>query len=286
MGGNAALILQLLKKAKQPMTAIEIINRLYPGKSQPYINGAINSLVSQGLLIRHDTRPYTVELSDRPCCMDSDNDNPLADMRNTQIQKSGKEDYLKIEFNEFWNEFFGTDQDFYSQMTFEKLVKLKMAVSNINNLVTYKTAIMAADLVCDILEITAQARSKILASIDSTSENANGYDIEYRGQPSFVCEVKSNIPSGGKNVFGAAQKRELIKDIESLLKGKSKSTIEPCTLMSYYKFLGLYSTGDITIQATRSLVRNLDTAYNGKVEFFSGQQRLDKDKVYIIFLSK
>lgn len=54
-------IYQYCKKTKKPLTAKQIVDELYPGKSQPYVNGHINELVDEGLLERDDkVKPYTV----------------------------------------------------------------------------------------------------------------------------------------------------------------------------------------------------------------------------------
>lgn len=44
------------------VTAKEIVDALYPGKQQPYINSVINELVYEKKLVRMDTRPYTVHV--------------------------------------------------------------------------------------------------------------------------------------------------------------------------------------------------------------------------------
>ncbi len=283
MDNNAALIIQLLKEVKKPLTAMEIINDRFPGKSQPYINSTINALVDKGILNRHNTRPYTVELVDDSSEVSQKN-TVIHPVRIDKMQNRG--DILKQEFNDFWNEFFHTEQDYYSSITFEKLIKLKMAIRNINNLVTYETTLMAANLIADLLNINDEQRSKIIASIESTSENANGYDIEYQGNTAFICEVKGNIPSGGKPYYGAAQKREIQKDIDSLLFGKTKSSLNEQQLKDCYKFLCLYNAGDISVRAAQQLVKNLVTEYANRIELLDNQKVLSKDKIYILFVSK
>lgn len=57
-------IYQFCKKQKKPVTAKEIVEALYPGKSQPYVNSHINELAKMGMLIRDDSvKPYTVVVS-------------------------------------------------------------------------------------------------------------------------------------------------------------------------------------------------------------------------------
>ncbi len=70
---------------------------------------------------------------------------------NAEITTAGRSEYLKNEFNEFWNAFWGTDKDYYSEMPLERLSLLKTAVSNINNLITYETTLSAARIIFKIL---------------------------------------------------------------------------------------------------------------------------------------
>lgn len=58
--GRKDEILEYCKKSNRKLTAVDIINALYPGKPQPYINSQITELVQEKKLVREDTRPYTV----------------------------------------------------------------------------------------------------------------------------------------------------------------------------------------------------------------------------------
>lgn len=49
-------------KENRKLTAMEIVNALFPGKPQPYVNAAINKLVSERRLVREDSHPYTVRV--------------------------------------------------------------------------------------------------------------------------------------------------------------------------------------------------------------------------------
>lgn len=56
-------IYEYCKNAKCKLTAMDIINALYPDKQQPYINSKINELVAEKKLVREDTgRVYTVHV--------------------------------------------------------------------------------------------------------------------------------------------------------------------------------------------------------------------------------
>lgn len=60
---NAEIIMQYCKAVNKPITAKQIIDACFPGKTQPYINPTINSLVQDKKLVCNDNvRPYTVRL--------------------------------------------------------------------------------------------------------------------------------------------------------------------------------------------------------------------------------
>lgn len=60
--GRKEEILEYCKEQKRKVTAKDIIDALYPGKPQPYINSQITELVYEKKLVREDTRPYTVHV--------------------------------------------------------------------------------------------------------------------------------------------------------------------------------------------------------------------------------
>jgi len=60
---KAETIMQYCRTVNMPVTAKQIIDACFPGKSQPYINSTINNLVQNKQLVRNDeVRPYTVRL--------------------------------------------------------------------------------------------------------------------------------------------------------------------------------------------------------------------------------
>lgn len=59
---NKSKILRYCQEQGKAVTAKNILDALFPGKQQPYINSTINELVQEKKLIRIDTRPYTVHV--------------------------------------------------------------------------------------------------------------------------------------------------------------------------------------------------------------------------------
>lgn len=189
---------------------------------------------------------------------------------------------LVQEFNECWSEIFDIEDDYISKISFDRLIKLKQATRNINNLVTYEVTLKLLSYISSILKISVTEQYDIKNNIEKVNSNSNGYDIEYTGTASIIAEVKCNVPINGGKSFGSAQRSALIKDIEALLFGKIKSSIKNTD--KYYKFLGMYDCGDNLRSAVEELLRRLPKEAKEKVEIFDGQE-LDKSKIYVIFVN-
>jgi hypothetical protein len=210
---------------------------------------------------------------------------PKKELRDKLIQGKDRSVYLKAEFNTFWNSFWATNErDYYSEIPLSQMVALKMAVANINNLITLEISIRAAKLIGHILKQNDSVISFIIRKVKSVSANCNGYDIEYSGDAAYICEVKANIPVNGVT-FGAAQRQQIVKDIYGLLNGKSKSIITGEQLAQHYKFLCLYLDGANTVHAINALTSKLDKEIKNKVKLYHEGNRLTMDNVYVIFAS-
>jgi hypothetical protein len=202
---------------------------------------------------------------------------------NAEITTAGRSEYLKNEFNEFWNAFWGTDKDYYSEMPLERLSLLKTAVSNINNLITYETTLSAARIIFKILGQGKTDFEHVLSRIEAASANANGFDIECKWGTPYICEVKANLPVGGGKDFGAAQRQQIEKDIHSLLNGKAKSRIRSAELSSYYKFLCFYAGNQQVYTAVERLIPRLSSNVKTKIMIYHNGISLNTDMIYVLF---
>lgn len=205
-----------------------------------------------------------------------------------------RENELKKNFISAVKEVFGLEikEEDYEKISAEKFVSLKKALSNINNIVTLKVTNLFIDKLCTVGFIPEGQKNKMMANVNGTSANANGYDVEYttdktdktdeQGEKNILAEVKCNIPVGEEH-FGSAQKAGILKDIEGLLYGdkKSKSNVKTS---DYYKFMVFMDYEDKNHNVKKS-VENLliNTPY--KVKYYDGECQLDNDHVYIIFIS-
>lgn len=269
-------ILEELRKDNN-LSDRELTDRILgTGAAQQSVNAACRQLVCSGRIGR------TAPPIENYVLMDKDtNTHPI---KTDDMTQRGQ--YLKSEFNSFWSAFWKTEKDYYSTFTLGELVKLKLAITNINNLITFESTIMACNLICDILKFEEVTKDQILYDIKRTSANTNGYDIEYRGHKPFVCEVKANIPSGGKDFFGAQQTNQLVKDINCLLNGKNKSTIASAELDEYYKFLCMYCNDQKTLTAIHHFVSLFNSKNHNCVELWNGQNILQKNKIYLLLVTE
>lgn len=195
-----------------------------------------------------------------------------------------KEEYLKNEFNNFWQDILGEKQDFFSKMTDKNFDILKAALSNINNIITYNTTIKAIDNISKILKINDSEKVKIVEIVSATKPNDNGYDIEYVYDKAFICEVKCNRPINGSNRFGSAQKNGITKDLEALIYGKSKSTIKSEDMVRFYKFMVIYEFDNKTIEAVEHYISLLKGELKERVILYKENITLEHENVYVLLV--
>lgn len=185
---KADIILEYCESAKCPVTVKGILIARFPGKPQPDIYSIINQLVAAKKLIRDD--------SGTSCTVRGPQGGEVVpELRNysrvnRKISRSDNikrkeastlpED-IKNSFNEFWLGSFNNRQDYYSKMPPNKLVRLKMIVSKINNLISYESTLMSASMISDVLRLSDTECAIVERRIRSSSINTNGYDIEYCG---------------------------------------------------------------------------------------------------------
>lgn len=195
-----------------------------------------------------------------------------------------KSNNLKNEFNMFWNSFWKTkDKDYFSEISLSDLVDLKVSIRNINNLITNEITIRAVKKIGEILNHNECDITAILHSVEAKSANSNGYDIEWRGNSAYVCEVKANIPVK-KTTFGAAQAQQIIKDINSLINGKSKSSINKSKLENYYKFMSFYGTSSFVIKAVNNLIFKINKDLRDRIIIYKDGMSIEKNNIYCLFI--
>ena len=165
----------------------------------------------------------------------------------------GRHTDLKNRINKHLKKLTKQDQDFdfYSAMTQADLIELKTVLADINNVLTFKTTISAANWLCKFFKLDTKSKTKILETVDKTKPNTKGFDILITEPYQIIAEVKciSPVNNGGK--FGAAQWNSILDDFHKLKNGKGALL----DTSKYYKFLFLLDLGDRTDQAITQLLK-------------------------------
>lgn len=206
-----------------------------------------------------------------------------------------REETLMKNFVSALNDVFGIKitKEEYEKISAEKFVSLKKALSNINNIVTLKVTNLFIDKLLGDDFINEDQEGAMKNIINSTSANANGYDVEYPdpkvasvdNAKKILAEVKCNIPYNKKS-FGSDQRDRIIEDINGLLKAKSKRNVNTS---DYYKFMVFMDYKKDGCNVKKS-VENLLKEYNNVKwyldEYDKGKEDygLTKDNVYIILI--
>ncbi|MEC1526060.1 hypothetical protein P9D43_29135, partial [Neobacillus niacini] len=139
-----------------------------------------------------------------------------------------KEAELKNRFNQFiMSKVTGENKDYYSKLTIEDFVDIKNTLSDINNIITYKTTISFMDWLRDHFSYVNENYEIYLEDLLKVKPSVNGYDIMVTGKVNIVAEIKCNKPINNGFKFGSAQKNGIIKDIQGLLEGKTKVNFNP-----------------------------------------------------------
>ncbi len=163
----------------------------------------------------------------------------------------GRHTDLKNRINKYLKKLTGQDLDFYSGMTQSDLIELKTVLADINNVLTFKTTLTAANWLCNLFGLDTNTKENILETVDQIKPNTKGFDIHISEPYKIIAEVKciSPVNNGGK--FGGAQWNSILDDFHKLKNGKGVLL----DTSKYYKFLFLLDLGNRTDQAITQLLR-------------------------------
>ncbi|MBO7194868.1 MAG: hypothetical protein J6V27_02370 [Alistipes sp.] len=172
----------------------------------------------------------------------------------------------------------GNNGDYYSILSIETLIRLKKALSNINNIITLKVCLAFVKSLSPKY-ISEDVATKVIKDILSTHANTNGYDVQCEdGYFPFLAEIKCNIPCGkdGKK-FGAAQYKSIINDIDGLINGKSKAS--NTSVRNYYRFMVF-----LEYDGVRDAAKDLFNKFGDEIALLEDTDQLDKSKIYLAFI--
>ena len=167
-------------------------------------------------------------------------------------------------------------EGYYKYLKSGTLIKLKKALSDINNLITLKTSIAFVDYLKRIEKVNEELAKEIISEINETNANANGYDIVCNKDFKFIAEVKCNIPccNDGKK-YGAKQLESIKLDLEGLKNGKTKSKIE--NIGEYYRFMVVLECEEIK-EAIQDLLEE-------NIVVWDGNSDLECGKIYFVIVN-
>ncbi|MBD2716707.1 hypothetical protein KBK19_16805 [Microvirga sp. STR05] len=196
---------------------------------------------------------------------------------------NGRLTELRRKLNYHLTKLTGVDKDFYAALTQDDLLELKSAVADINNVLTFKATIAAAQWLGTHFQLNETAIQEVMDTVDGAKPNSNGFDIHIN-TPAIVAEVKSIVPVSNGMKFGQNQSDSIINDIRKLIIGK-KSV--PGT-DAYIKILFILDLVERTDNAIKKLMESrnfkVSVAALGKEVCLledTAPVALDVNKVYI-----
>lgn len=182
---------------------------------------------------------------------------------------------LSSRFNRLWNDILHTTGvDYLSNLTTSDLTELKLAISNINNIITHRVSLAFVEELGRWGIISNEQVNSIKHSIDVQHPNSNGYDIQNEGSK-ILAEVKCNIPVLHHR-FGSAQCAAIRTDLNGLRHGKPKGLRDTS---NYRKFLVLHDIPGVQ-EAMNDLCRTEDDCV-----FWDGDTPIDTKHIYIVFIT-
>ncbi len=169
-------------------------------------------------------------------------------MKETEIYN--RTENLRESINNFLGRINNKKADYFSELTSDDLIEFKMALSDINNVLTLKTTLNFTTWVTNYFNISKDKQKKILRTIDETKPNTNGYDIELTDEK-IIAEIKCIVPINGGNYYGAAQRNAILDDAIKLKNGNKniKDTKD------FIKIIGLINLGQRTDIAIEKLCK-------------------------------
>ena len=172
-----------------------------------------------------------------------------------------REEELKNRLNNFFiTKFSLPEDDYYSRLDSEKIISLKIALSDINNLLTMKITISFVNWITKKFNLSQESEEKIMNEILSTKPSTNGYDIVSDEIVKLIAEVKCNIPINSGKKYGSAQRNGITKDLNNLLYGKTKSKFDTNEYLKFMVFLeneSVRSANQHYIHLSKELKENL-----------------------------
>jgi len=182
---------------------------------------------------------------------------------------------LKNKFNRFLENVNVDAKDFYDEFSQEEFINLKMALADINNVLTLKTTLAFGKWLGEYFNFTEDEKKGIIENINSTKPNTNGFDIRL-DERKILVEIKSIVPINSGSYYGAAQRNSILDDAIKLVNGKKglRETAE------YIKFIGLLDIDGITDKAMERLTTESKNIKTKDQKRLSRHEIVKRIKIY------
>lgn len=157
-----------------------------------------------------------------------------------------------------------------------------MAITNINNLITFESTIMACNLIWYSPNLTKWQKAQVLHDIKSTGANANGYDGNL-GQTPFILWSESQYSIRAKFFWGATNK-SANKRCELLIKReKTSQRLLPLSLV-VLNFVHVLQWSK-TLAAIHHFVSLFNSKNRDCVKLWNGQSIL-QNRIYLLLVKE
>lgn len=192
--------------------------------------------------------------------------------------------------------------DLFANIDYRKLIDLKKALSDINNIITLITTNAFLKKLNDDGFINSNGQYKRMFDFfNGSNANSNGFDIEYpkkierKGKKiewlpensnediKILAEVKCNIPIN-EGEFGKQQNEGIITDILHLYYGKTKSKLtKKDDIKDYYKFMVILDCGNNCYDALEKILKSPSLKVENIAEYneFNKKEIDEKYKVNV-----
>ncbi len=157
---------------------------------------------------------------------------------------------LKDNLNAFLSRLTNTKARWFDKLTASDLIDLKLALSDVNNVLTLMTTLAVAEWLKSYFDLNEKEYERLTSDINATKPNTNGYDIEINDRHRIIAEVKCIIPINEGNHYGAAQRNAILDDAIKLKRGKKsiKDTSK------FIKLICLIDLGENTDKAIEKIL--------------------------------
>jgi len=183
----------------------------------------------------------------------------------TNKNKYNRSKELSRKLNDFISKLNLESENNFETLNQDQLIELKIALSDINNVLTLKTTIAFGNWLSDFFKFQKDEKEHLIKIINQTKPNTNGYDVEIDNNYKIIAEIKCIIPINNGDKYGAAQRNAILDDAIKLERGKRVIS----NTSEFIKIIGLIDLGEKTDNAINKLItpaKNIRTKQQIRIE--------------------